>query len=447
MSEPSPDFVFFAKRVDHIREEERRFNITNQEVVLLNPDTKTLLAFRTKRDKELTLQIYRHVSVYFADWNCEMVQGLFHSSNDSQLFLRNQSDTNDLMPLYEPRMTHQFDHRFSTYFNDNFIETTKDEHQDLFWQTTPRYWVNRQHVVERLRGRANNWVLTYRRISRSTDERTLIATIVPTCCVNENGVTLFQPNIKPKMWLCLAANFNSLVIDYALRQRDCFSIPNSDIRSLPTLSPSHYTSSDIATIAPRVLELVYTAYDLRPFAQDLWEWEIGSRQSEEQGVGNGQLGVETTANSQFPTPETTHLRKLFIDYWEQSHGKSIHTILPRLESLARSHESGGNVLSADQNLPEGRTVRHDQSDTPGSSVSTGEHRGGVRAGTPTGIHSLSTNRAGVTQGSGDSPDTFDTSRTYDERVYRAIADAMRDGWQNPERLDSLVTEQGLGNGE
>ncbi len=41
------------------------------------------------------------------------------------------------------------------------------------------------------------------------------------------------------------------------------------MKQLPVLPPSAYTPADIAYIAPRVLELVYTAYDLRPFAEDM----------------------------------------------------------------------------------------------------------------------------------------------------------------------------------
>jgi len=41
------------------------------------------------------------------------------------------------------------------------------------------------------------------------------------------------------------------------------------IRQFPILPPSSYTPADVEFIAPRVLELVYTAWDLRPFAEDM----------------------------------------------------------------------------------------------------------------------------------------------------------------------------------
>ena len=41
------------------------------------------------------------------------------------------------------------------------------------------------------------------------------------------------------------------------------------MKQLPILPPEAYSPIDIDFIAPRVLELVYTAYDLKPFAEDM----------------------------------------------------------------------------------------------------------------------------------------------------------------------------------
>jgi len=43
------------------------------------------------------------------------------------------------------------------------------------------------------------------------------------------------------------------------------------VQQFPVLPPSAYTPEDLAFIVPRVLELTYTAWDLAPFAADLWE--------------------------------------------------------------------------------------------------------------------------------------------------------------------------------
>jgi hypothetical protein len=41
------------------------------------------------------------------------------------------------------------------------------------------------------------------------------------------------------------------------------------VKQLPILPPESYTQENIDFIAPRVLELVYTAWDMQPFALDM----------------------------------------------------------------------------------------------------------------------------------------------------------------------------------
>jgi hypothetical protein len=43
------------------------------------------------------------------------------------------------------------------------------------------------------------------------------------------------------------------------------------LRQFPVLPPQAYGSADLTFIVPRVLELVYTAWDLRLFAADVWQ--------------------------------------------------------------------------------------------------------------------------------------------------------------------------------
>ncbi|EKE96446.1 Eco57I restriction-modification methylase domain-containing protein, partial [Tolypothrix sp. PCC 7601] len=262
-------FSFFATRIGDLTDERRSFTLEPYEISLFNPETSTMLAFRSSYDKKLTVNIYKRIS-YFSEWHCEMLQGIFHSSNDNSLFVSEIVDNDEYVELYEPRMFHQFDHRYSLYnfSNKEFNEVTDQEHINTNFKTNPRYKVKQNELMRRLSKDKDNWILAYRRIARSTDERTMIASIVPTHCINENGVILIN-SYKAQQWLLLLSNLNSLVLDYILRQRDCFSINNSDIRQLPILLPKYYTQEDIEFITPRVLELVYTAWDMQPFAKDM----------------------------------------------------------------------------------------------------------------------------------------------------------------------------------
>src|SRR5215471_19380181 len=52
------DFVFFAHRVEDLREEWRHFMLAAEDIVNLNPESRTCPIFRSKRDAELTRSIY-----------------------------------------------------------------------------------------------------------------------------------------------------------------------------------------------------------------------------------------------------------------------------------------------------------------------------------------------------------------------------------------------------
>ncbi|WP_245912338.1 hypothetical protein [Brunnivagina elsteri] len=61
-----------------------------------------------------------------------------------------------------------------------------------------------------------------------------------------------------------------LVLDFVARQKiGGNSLSFFILKQLPVISPETYTQEDINFIAPRVLELVYTAWDMQPFAKDM----------------------------------------------------------------------------------------------------------------------------------------------------------------------------------
>jgi hypothetical protein len=77
---------------------------------------------------------------------------------------------------------------------------------------------------------------------------------------------------------CFLACVNSLTFDFVTRQKLGGTTLNFFIvKQLPVLPPDAFSAADIAYIVPRVLELVYTAWDMQPFAADVWqEWQPGA---------------------------------------------------------------------------------------------------------------------------------------------------------------------------
>jgi hypothetical protein len=63
---------------------------------------------------------------------------------------------------------------------------------------------------------------------------------------------------------------NSLVLDYVARQKiGGTHLTYGYLEQFAVLPPDRYSHADQAFIVPRVLELVYTAWDMQPFARDL----------------------------------------------------------------------------------------------------------------------------------------------------------------------------------
>ncbi|MBA4449872.1 restriction endonuclease, partial [Cylindrospermopsis raciborskii CS-506_D] len=135
----------------------------------------------------------------------------------------------------------------------------------------PRYWVDKKEVENKLSGRWDkNWLLGFRDICRSTDERTAIFSLLPKVAVNHKAPLVFLKQNKPQFYCLFLANVNSLVFDFVTRQKlGGTSFSFFIVKQLPVIPPERYTEKDIEYIAPRVLELVYTSWDMQPFVLDL----------------------------------------------------------------------------------------------------------------------------------------------------------------------------------
>lgn len=131
--------------------------------------------------------------------------------------------------------------------------------------------------------RSPRWLMGWRDICRSTDERTVIATVVPRGGVGNNmPLMLFSPTATPAPLAALLGNLCSLVLDFVARHKVGGTHLNYFIyKQLPVLSPDSYTTADLEFIVPRVLELTYTASDMQAWGRDLAAYD--SRPAAEQG--------------------------------------------------------------------------------------------------------------------------------------------------------------------
>lgn len=122
------------------------------------------------------------------------------------------------------------------------------------------------------------WLMGWRDICRATDERTVIASVVPLVGVGHT-MPLFTTTANAQLAACLLGNLCSLVLDYCARVKvGGTHLTYGYLKQFPILPPERYTEVHLAFIIPRVLELTYTAWDLQPWAEELvsvWKTETG----------------------------------------------------------------------------------------------------------------------------------------------------------------------------
>src|SRR5690606_27440035 len=262
------EFVFFALDTSEVRDPEKRFTLTPEDIELLNPNMKMCPVFRTRRDAEITKAIYRRVPVLVNEVSGENPWGvrfgtMFHMSNDSGLFRTKEDLERDgfelrgnrfvlgeqvYLPLYEAKMMHQFDHRFATYTSGGGTrDLTPAEKRDPNKVPLPRYWVAEGEVRERLVKRKRDggvewqwdrsWLLGFRDITNSTNERTGIYSLLPLAAINHKTPLLFLP-ADVAQTLAFLGMCNSFALDYVARQKVAgTSLGFFILKQLPFLLP------------------------------------------------------------------------------------------------------------------------------------------------------------------------------------------------------------------
>jgi hypothetical protein len=180
------------------------------------------------------------------------------------------------VPLYESKMVHQFDHRFG-YYPDGETNDTRAlprpsliQKQDPNYDVAPRYWVLSIEVEQRLADKnwQKAWLIGWRDITNSTNERTVISGISPIVGFGDKFLLMFPAAIDKAV--ALVGALNSLTLDYCARQKLVgTSFKYFLMKQLPVPPPMSFISPDLAFIVPRIVELTYTSHSVAAFARDL----------------------------------------------------------------------------------------------------------------------------------------------------------------------------------
>ena len=300
--------AFFLHDTETINDPERCFPLAPEDFARVNPNTGTAPIFRTRRDAELTRRIYeRHPALVDRShgeerraWPVRFMQGLFNMTSDSHLFRTSVQLDNEgfypvdgnrwrrgeevYLPLYQGRMIWQFDHRASsvrvnpenTHNPYLSVKVSEAQHADPAFLPQSHYWVPATEVEEPFT-RGSSYALAFRDIARPTDVRTMIASVVPLAGYGNTAPLLIGDgsSLPPDLATTIAANLNSLCVDFIARQKAQGTHLNWYIvEQLAVIAPEDYDRQFGDTTArelvrDHVLRLTYTAHDMAPFARDL----------------------------------------------------------------------------------------------------------------------------------------------------------------------------------
>lgn len=301
------DFVFFAEKTTDLLDHNRHFNLTISDIRLLNPNSQTCPVFRTKSDAELSKILYKKLSPIYNEisginpWGINFLR-MFDMANDSGSFITREvleeggwkADGNRygnaesrMLPLYEAKMIHHFDHRFAdvgppkagAFTRGSSEYLSAHDHDNSLRYAFPRFWVNETEVITRLypKGWQHKWFISFRDVTGNVANiRTSVFSVIPWSAVGHT-LPVCLSEIQSDLLILFLSNVISLVFDYCTRQKmGGTHLTYFILKQLPILTISNYENHEYLTrelepklyIGVRSLELSYTSWDLEPFAKD-----------------------------------------------------------------------------------------------------------------------------------------------------------------------------------
>lgn len=301
-------FSFFLTNTEQLKDQRRSFTLSADDIARLNPNTRTCPVFRSQKDAEISKLMYQRVPVLWDDnraipnpWDFDYMTKMYDMADSSGTFIdlgdieqvplrRRQlalrSNGEEIVPLYEAKHINLFDHRWSSGVDAS--ELSIDQKSDPEFLLTSRYWMPVSRVSERLSSKdwTKPWLMGWRDITNTTNERTSICAVFPATAVGHTLRVMFVRQSTP-LAACFLACMSSLVFDFCARQKvGGTHLTVETLKQLPILPKTSFSTPVMDYILPRVLELTYCAHDMQPFYADVVsdhpEWD--SRSGVERGL-------------------------------------------------------------------------------------------------------------------------------------------------------------------
>ena len=324
--------MFYKTNIDSVYDINNIIETSLEEIATLSPIQLALQEVRDKKDLEILAKCYarfKPLSLEWLDFRNEL-----HMTADKDLFIESYSD--DLLPLYEGKMIHQFNAEFGepTYFLDS---TTFDKRlrskeihrlkQDLGinskeYENILKTLSNSQSVEvledSLIRYDREFFRLGFRAVASDTNERTLIFSLLPKnvgfghsmfanipkrCIIDSHGAIAIQ-SVSHKRLLFALGIFNSLVVDYIARGMVQINVSKTYLERIPLPQPSDEeleSKQDYAYIYKNALIL------------QLYHDKVGDFEDlqKEFGIDKGQIPSTQKAYDTLRAKLDIHIAKLY----------------------------------------------------------------------------------------------------------------------------------------
>ncbi|ELT7107194.1 class I SAM-dependent DNA methyltransferase, partial [Campylobacter jejuni] len=238
--------MFYKTDINSLKNKDEILTLNLKDIKKLSPTHLALMELKDKQALEILRKSYnafQNLSFDYIDFRREL-----DMTNDKDLFIEEFRE--GLLPLYEGKMIHQFNANFSqtTYF----LEKAKlDEHLKSKELYRAKKATGKELNPKLIKYDREFFRLGYRKIASDTNERTLIASLLPKNCGFGHSMFANAPkqyivkddeicmDIVPyEKILFVLALFNSLVVDFIIRNMVQINVSKSYLERIPLPQPS-----------------------------------------------------------------------------------------------------------------------------------------------------------------------------------------------------------------
>ena len=231
-----------------------------------SPEALAVMEFDSQDEIDIAAQMYSRWPL-FAQWaDGQLKPRLMKEVDmtvDSGLFVKEPPG----LPVYEGYMVGQYDHAAKAYRSGRGRSAVWEALSFTGEKTIrPQWWIRRAQVPEKLRGRAESYRIGFCDVASPTNERSLMATLLPKGVVAGNTVPTitFEPD---ECWVYLTwlAIANSMAMDFLVRKKVSLHLSWTVLNGLP-FPMLQSTDAAVRFLSARVLALVCTTEEML----DLW---------------------------------------------------------------------------------------------------------------------------------------------------------------------------------